>query len=210
MKRLRTRRPDARPDEILAAARDVFSERGLEAARMDEIAKRAGLSKGALYHYFDSKEALFEALIERSAGEVAAQGEAMVAAAGGADPEATLRQLLSFVCHALTDPKLFAAPRLILAEGLRYPSLANFYRTRVIDVGMRAMTQLLASGVEKGVFRPIEPRICIRAVIGPVMASAFLLHIFEDPDAPPPDELALGLTDMLLNGLSANDAKEAT
>ncbi len=176
---------------------------------MDEIAKRAGLSKGALYHYFDSKEALFEALIERSAGEIAAQGEAMVAAAGGADPAATLRQLLNFMCHALTDPKLFAAPRLILAEGLRYPRLAKFYRAHVIDVGMRALKQLLASGVEKGVFRRVEPRIGIRVFIGPVMASAFLLHIFEDPDAPPPGELADGIADILLNGLSVPQAEDA-
>ena len=63
----RRRRPEARPDEILDAALSVFAEQGFTAARVEDIARRAGLSKGAVYLYFPSKEAMLNALVEQSA-----------------------------------------------------------------------------------------------------------------------------------------------
>ena len=83
----RQRRPEDRPDEILDAALAVFTEQGFAAARVDDIAKRAGLSKGAVYLYFPSKEAMLNALVEQSAGLVAQSAERMVAAAAPDDPE---------------------------------------------------------------------------------------------------------------------------
>ena len=86
----RRRRPEARPDEILDAALSVFVEQGFTAARVEDIARRAGLSKGAVYLYFPSKEAMLNALVEQSAGTLAKAAERLVAVGAPRDPEAAL------------------------------------------------------------------------------------------------------------------------
>lgn len=90
----RARRKEARPGELLAAALALFVEKGFAATRLDEVAARAGVSKGTLYLYFDSKEALFKAVIAEGLLPVLAQGEAILAEAGP-DPVGTLKAILS-------------------------------------------------------------------------------------------------------------------
>src|SRR5215470_1323338 len=103
------RRAEARPEEILEAALAEFTARGFEAARMEDIAKTAGISKAAIYLYFPSKMALLEALIEDKVSPLAQQVE-MLAAAGAADPLTALRMLATAAAYRIGDPKLFAVP----------------------------------------------------------------------------------------------------
>ncbi|MCR6645097.1 MAG: TetR/AcrR family transcriptional regulator [Terricaulis sp.] len=104
------RRADARPEEILEAALSAFTERGFEAARMEDIAKAAGISKAAIYLYFPSKMALLEALIEAKVTPIAQQVAAL-SAAGLADPKHALRALASMAAHRIADPMIVAVPR---------------------------------------------------------------------------------------------------
>lgn len=199
----RARRPEARPDEILDAALAVFSEKGFAAARVEDVARAAGLSKGAVYLYFDSKEALFEALVRRFADQVIAGAVTRFSAMAEDDAEAALRSAVRFLVTLLSDPGLSAPPRLVLAEAGRFPAIAALYRREVIAVGQKTIGGLLDAGVTRGQFRAVPREVVLRAVIGPVMAHMFLTHVFPNPDAPPhdPETIADGLADLLLNGL---------
>tara|TARA_R110002096_G_scaffold382401_1_gene576264 strand:- start:357 stop:998 length:642 start_codon:yes stop_codon:yes gene_type:complete len=201
------RRPEARPDEILDAALTVFDRKGFAAARVDDIARRAGLSKGAVYLYFPSKDAMLHALIERSAGALARAGEALVAEGGARDAEAAYRAVLTLILTALNDPTVSAAPRLVLAEAPRFPELARFYREHVIEVGQRALRSLLAQGNHQGAFRNVDPDAALRAFMGPVLAHLMLTTVFHRPgdEAKNPADMADAIADIVLYGLKPRD-----
>ena len=198
------RRPEARPDEILDAALEVFSDKGFSQARVDDVAKAAGLSKGAIYLYFDSKEALLEALIARSAGRVAGDAAGMIEAAAETDPVGTLRAVIAAAARALADPKIAAAPRLVLSDGHRFPRIAAYYRKNVVNVGLKAVERLVAAGVRQGVFRDVDPQIVGRCLIGPMLANMILSFLLPDPDQPAlsPEDLSEKLAALLLAGLA--------
>lgn len=197
------RRPEARPEEILEAALDVFGEQGFAAARVEDIARRAGLSKGAVYLYFPSKEAMLNALVEQSAGALALSVEQHVALSAAADPEAALRGLFRILITAMSSPKISAAPRLVLTEAQRFPELAAFYRSHVLDVMRRSMRALLAAAVEKGVFRDIDTDAFMRVMAGPGIAHMALTSIFDlkPEELTDPGDLADAIADILLYGL---------
>ncbi|WP_417471374.1 TetR/AcrR family transcriptional regulator [Maricaulis sp.] len=197
------RRPEARPEEILEAALAVFGEQGFAAARVEDIARRAGLSKGTLYLYFPSKEAMLNALIEQSAGALARVVEQHVATSAVADPEAALRGLLRILFTAVSSPEISAAPRLVLTEAHRFPELAAFYRSHVLDVMRRSLHALLAAGNAKGVLRDIDTDAFMRVIGGPGLAHMALTNIFDlhPHRLTDPAELADAVADILLNGL---------
>jgi AcrR family transcriptional regulator len=171
------RRADARPDEILDAALALFMERGFDATRMEDVAKRAGLSKAGVYLYFDGKEALLKALIVREVGPVARHAEAM-ATAGAAEPEQTLRAIAGFVVGRISDPRIFAVPHLVISIATRFPDIARFYREEVIDRARGAIGAIVKAGVAKGEFRDIDPDIAVRLLVGPFMFEALWRHVF--------------------------------
>lgn len=200
----RTRRPEARPDEILDAALEVFSELGFAGARVEDIAKRAKLSKGALYLYFDSKDAMLKALVRRLADRVVGAAEALVDA-DGADAEKTLRSLLTFMAVQLSNPRVSAAPRIVIAEAQRFPEIAALYRDAVIARARRLLGRLIDRGVAQGAFRDLGRDVVLRGCAGPMLAHMLLSTVFFDPDnpGPPAEVLAAGIADMVLNGLKA-------
>jgi 16S rRNA (uracil1498-N3)-methyltransferase len=150
----RTRRPEARPDEILDAALAVFSEQGFAGARVEDIAKRAGLSKGAIYLYFESKDAMLKGLVRRLADGVVGAAEGLVDP--NRDASVTLRSLVAFMVVQISNPHVSAAPRIVIAEAQRFPELAAFYRETVIARGHRLLTRLIDLGVSQGVFRDVD------------------------------------------------------
>lgn len=197
------RRPEARPEEILEAALAVFVEQGFAAARVEDIARRAGLSKGALYLYFPAKEAMLNALVEQSAGALAITVEQHVAQGAQADPETALRGLFRILITAMSSPKISAAPRLMLTEAHRFPGLAVFYREHVLDVMRRSVQTLLGAAIAKGVFRPVDTDAFMRVMIGPGVVHMVMTTIFElKPEKlTDPADLADAIADILLYGL---------
>lgn len=195
------RRSEARPDEILDAALGVFAERGFDAARMDDIAARAGVSKGALYLYFDSKEALLKGLIEREVAPIAAMLSGM-AGAGGSDPRATLALIVRTASKLTQAPSFAATPRLILSVAARFPEIGLHYRQRVVDIGLGAVEALIAKGVAKGVFRQIDPRAAARMVLGPVMLKALHVHILGGAPDDDAEARAAAIADILFKGIA--------
>lgn len=171
------RRAGARPDEILDAALAEFEAQGFDAARVEDIAARAGISKAGVYLYFDSKAALLEALILREVAPVAARAEA-IAAAGSADPPAALQAIATMAFTALANPRIFAVPRLVLSVSNRFPGIAARYRAEVIDRARGALITIVRAGIDRGDFRPVDAEAAVRIIVGPVMMEALLRHVF--------------------------------
>ncbi|WP_158767534.1 TetR/AcrR family transcriptional regulator [Terricaulis silvestris] len=195
------RRSDARPEEILDAALAEFTARGFEAARMEDIAKAAGLSKAAIYLYFPSKMALLEALIEAKVAPLANQAQSL-AAAGAADPLMALRMLATAAAYRAGDAKVFAVPRLVIGISGRFPEIADYYRTNVVEKARAALEALIDAGKAKGVIRDIDSKAVTRAFIGPLFFEAMWTHVLRGESAfADPHTLIEQHFDILLNGL---------
>ena len=194
------RRAEARPDEILDAALAVFTEKGFDPARVDDIAARAGISKGAVYLYFDSKEALLRGLIEREVAP-AAQRLRALAEAGGDDPKATLRLLVTVATQLLDDARMFAVPKLVLSVAARFREIGAYYRNRVVDEAIGAIAALHRRGVASGAFRDVDSDAVARMVMGPLLVQAMRKHVLGASDATPPVARAEAQIDILFEGL---------
>ena len=197
------RRAEARPEEILDAALAEFTERGFEPARMEDIAKRAGISKGAVYLYFPSKDALLRALIDAKISPLAAQIEGL-AKAGAANPSMTLKLLAHAAAQRLSDPKLIAVPRLVIGLSARFPELAVFYRTHVVERARGALESVIKAGIVKGEFRNVDPAAVVRAFIGPIFFEAMWAHVLRGESAfADPSKLIETQLNLLFEGLRA-------
>ncbi len=195
------RRAEARPEEILEAALAEFTERGFEAARMEDIGKRAGLSKAGVYLYFPSKMALLEALIEARVSPLAVQAQTL-AEAGQDDPLAALRLLARVAAHRIADPNVFAVPRLVIGLSGRFPQIAEYYRAHVVEKARGALEALIAAAIAKKQIRTADKDAVVRAFIGPLFFEAMWTHVLRGESAlANPEKLVEQNFDILLNGL---------
>jgi AcrR family transcriptional regulator len=180
------RRKDARPQEILDAALQVFAEKGFAAARLEEIAARAGVAKGTIYLYFDSKEAVFTALVKDhlgsrlSAFSGAAEGYHGPAAPLLAD---VLRKIGAFI-RSSDDVVL---PKIVIAEAGNFPELARMYREEVIARGLSLLGGIVAAGIARGEFKAIPVEHAVRLAIAPMLLIAFWRTTFSSFDPKPYD-----------------------
>jgi AcrR family transcriptional regulator len=180
------RRKDARPPEILDAALAVFAQKGFAATRLDDVAAKAGITKGTIYLYFDSKQALFEALARQSVGAQIEQIEAQLKAFPGSSPE-LLRLVLSTMGHFITTSDRVVLPRLVLAEAANFPKLAEFWRREIIDRGIALMSGIIRRGTARGEFREIEPQHAARLCVAPMLIIMLWRTTFAQFDETPYD-----------------------
>ena len=139
-----------RQEEILAAAFEVFSAHGYEAARVDDVARQAGIAKGTIYLYFRDKEQLFRAVVR----SLLQKRFDTVAGGFKGTAEQLLRELLSrMYSQVVKNEKVRSIVRLLIAEGGRFPQLAEIYHREIIAPGMRAVRQALSHGIASGEFR---------------------------------------------------------
>ncbi len=171
------RRAEARPEEVLDAALDLFIEQGFAKTRVEDIAKRAGLSKGAVYLYFPSKEQILEALVKRALTPITDNVFSAISELRG-DPRPTMKMVLRMLGGRLSDPRTLAIPKLILREVIGFPELARMYRREVLDRVLPLVEAMLARGIAEGYFRPVDPHLTIRSVIGPMMLHVVLAEVF--------------------------------
>ena len=165
---LRRRRKDERPSELVAAALDLFVERGFAATRLDDVAARAGVSKGTLYLYFESKEALFKAVIEEAIVPLLASAEDVIANDQGTSID-LLRRLLLGWWEQIGATRLAGVPKLIIAEARNFPAVAQYYHDAVIVRGRALLRTLLQRGIERGEFRPLDLETAIDVIYAPLM-----------------------------------------
>ncbi|HEY7978056.1 MAG TPA: TetR/AcrR family transcriptional regulator [Rhizomicrobium sp.] len=199
------RRKTARPQEILEAALGCFAEKGFAASRMDDIAERAGVTKGTIYLYFENKDAVFKALVRESIGAQIAQVIESIRAYKGPSRE-LLRNAVTMIAHFAATSDRVVLPKIIVAEAGNFPELARFYRDEIIDKGLGAMTSVIARGVERGEFRDVNPDHVARMMIAPILLSIFWRTTFAQFDTEPYDYLAFlkSHLDILLRGIAAD------
>ncbi len=192
------RRKEARPQEILAAALTTFVEHGYAATRLEDVARRAGVTKGTLYLYFPNKEELFKAVIR----DTLVPTLASIGAMSGVDPIAAL--LATF--QRLADTPVGALPKLVLGEAANFPEIAHFYLDEVVTPGLAAIRVMLRRQVRAGNFRKIDVNHAAYCVIGPLLLAMLWQHSL-GPVAKRPLNVAALIRahhDLLLNGLLAN------
>ena len=169
------RRKDARPAELMAAALELFVEKGFAATRLDEIAARAGVSKGTLYLYFESKEELFKAVIRESLVPLLAEGEVLVANAAGPAGELFKAMVLRW-WEMVGEGPIGGIPKLIFAEARNFPEIARFYSEEVIERGKRLMGAVLQRGIDSGEFRAFDPQALVHIIFAPLMMRVIWKH----------------------------------
>src|SRR3989449_4338039 len=136
------RRKDARPGEIVAAALEVFGERGFAATKLADVARRAGVTKGTVYLYFDSKEALFKAVVRETIVPVIAQGEALAQSFTGSARE-LVERLVREYWRLVGGTALARIPKLMMAETATFPGLTRFYYDEVVTPRHRPMARVV-------------------------------------------------------------------
>ena len=171
------RRAESRPQELLDAALAEFVERGYAATRLEEVARRAGVSKGTLYLYYENKAELFKAVVRKSLISNLDEAQAVIASHQG-DSRALLVLLLSEFTRRVSDSPLSGIPKLILAEAGNFPEIARFYYEEVVRRGRSLIQGVLKKGMDRGEFRPMDLDYAWRVVIAPVVLGILWKHSF--------------------------------
>ena len=205
----RQRRKEARPAELAAAALALFVEKGFAATRLDDVAARAGVSKGTLYLYFDSKEALFRAVIEESVLPLIEVSEARVEAQLG-DPARLLRELLVEWWECFGATPLDGTCKLMISEAGNFPEVAAYFNEAVIGRWSALLRQVIEAGITRGVFRPGNSEALRQMVFHPLLMQSVLLHSMVGgmPGRPLPEQYFEIYFDFILRGLGAADTQE--
>jgi AcrR family transcriptional regulator len=203
------RRKEARPGEIEAAALDLFVERGYAATKLEDVARRAGVTKGTMYLYFDSKEALFKAVIRGAMLPLFERGEQLIDAHRG-----TARELLAdFIrgwWQSIGESRVSGLPKLIMAEASNFPELARFYHEEVVSRGRRLFARVIERGVASGEFRTVDTPYALRVLGFSVIFAAIWKHSMGACEPEPFDfERYLDAhIDLALNGLLIKAGEE--
>jgi AcrR family transcriptional regulator len=198
------RRKEARPEEILSAALESFAERGFAATRIEDVAARAGISKGTLYLYFDGKEELFKAVVRQALLPNLARIEALAASYEG--PSASLLERLLATVAGVVESRVGAIPKLVIAEAGNFPDLARFYLDEVVHRGLGLIATILRRGIARGEFRAIDVDHAVFCVIAPLLIAALWKNSLEPHDQAGPlgvQALVRAHLDLLLRGLEA-------
>ena len=201
----RERRKQHRPGELLEAALDLFVEKGFAATRSEEVALKAGVSKGTLFLYFPSKEELFKAVVRENAVKTVTEGALEVANFKG-----TAAELLHFLIlewwRRYGATKASGITKLIISEGNHFPELASFYQEEVIQPAMKLLKDVLRRGQQSGEFKNFDIDNTAMVVIAPMLFFIMSKHanamcLAGQPNTPPEKFIAQH-ADLIVRGLS--------
>ncbi|MEJ0064909.1 MAG: TetR/AcrR family transcriptional regulator [Caulobacteraceae bacterium] len=202
---------DGEAGEILEAALGVFAETGFAAAKLTEIARRAGVSKAALYLYFETKEDLFRAVAR---GLVTPNLTAMAEALEASEtPFAQLAPaLLSGAAGLLADGRAFSIGRMVIAESRNFPDLARIWREDVVEQVLGLIGGLIARAQARGEVIAGDPRLFAFSLAGPLVMGGLFHAVFgsEGTGAPDLPALAAQHARAALHGLLTQTPKETT
>ncbi len=173
------RRKEDRPQEITEAAFAAFAEKGFTATRVEEVAQRAGVSKGLLYLYFKTKEELFKAVI-RNVVTPRVDELTRTLDTSELSAEAFIRGPLLAFMQRLPGSPASVVIRLMISEAPKHPDLVDYYWDNVASRGIAALRQLLERGVENGEFRETAVNELPQLFVAPVMMSIVWGIVFAD------------------------------
>jgi len=201
------RRKTARPAEIVQAAIEVFCERGFAAAKLDDIAARAGLSKGGIYLYFDGKAQLFEAVVRDGVAPNVAAALTLLERHEGAFAEVA-PMLLARIANVLQNTRAASVAKLVIGESQNFPELARVWHDAVVAPGVAAMSAAIARAQARGEVRAGEPRLYAFSLLGPMVLGGIWREVVAPIGGDPLDMLALAAQHgrTLLNGMLTHEA----
>ena len=175
--RTRQRRKETRPQELLDAALELFVEKGFAATRTEEVAKRAGVSKGTLYLYYPSKEELFKAVVRQKLSNLIAEGQDLVGHFDG-DTSSLLRSLMQIWWDRFGATPAAGIHKVVIAEVRNFPELAQFYSDEVIVPADRLFSSAVQRGIDRGEFRELPVHEVAHALMAPMIFMALHRHSF--------------------------------
>ncbi len=199
----RQRRKDARPQELLDAALDLFVERGFAATRSEDVAARAGVSKGTLYLYYPSKEELLKEVIRHHVINPIAEGVQIIRDFDGPTPE-LLALVLRLWWERIGETRASGIVKLMTSEVRNFPEIAQFYVDEVVTPSNEMLGQVIQRGMDRGEFRDVNVVEVVHALVGPLVFLALNKHSLGACSAAfllEPKVVIAALVDMVLYGL---------
>lgn len=171
----RERRKESRPGELLDAALDLFVEKGFSATRVEEVAARAGVSKGTLFLYFQSKEDLFKAVVRENIANHFPGWKEEFNSFKGSSAE-MLRYALVAWWERIGKTRVSGITKLVMSEAQNFPEIARFYEEEVIKPGNALIRGILERGVNSGEFRSLDTEQAVHAVVAPMIFLMMWKH----------------------------------
>jgi len=171
----RERRKEARPGELLDAALDLFVEKGFAATRVEEVAARAGVSKGTLFLYFQSKEELFKAVVRENISGRFQQWNAEFEAFEGSSAD-MLAYCMATWWERVGATKASGINKLMVSEAKNFPEIAAFYQHEVITPGQTLIRRILQRGIDRAEFRAMDLDYAVYSVVAPMIFLILAKH----------------------------------
>jgi AcrR family transcriptional regulator len=202
----RERRKEARPGELLDAALALFVDKGFAATRVDEVAARAGVSKGTLFLYFPSKEDLFKAVIRENIASLFPTWNEEFNSFQGSSAD-MLRYAMQTWWERIGNTNASGIPKLVMSEAQNFPDIAAYYQQEVIRPGIALIRQILARGVERGDFRALDLDQAVYTVVAPMIFLMMWKHSMgacaASAEIVDPERFIHMQVDVLLHGMTA-------
>ena len=171
----RERRKEARPGELIDAALDLFVEKGFAATRVEEVAARAGVSKGTLFLYFPSKDELFKAVVRENISGRFVEWNSEFEGFEGSTAD--------MLCYCMNSwwervgmTKVSGLTKLMMSEAGNFPEIAAFYQQEAILPGHTLIRRILQRGMDRGEFRSLDLDYAIYSVVAPMMFMILSRH----------------------------------
>lgn len=196
------RRKDARPGEIIDAGLQEFARNGFAATRLEDVAGRAGISKGTIYRYFDDKEALFLAAVRSHTAPTFDQLDHFVESYGGSTRE-LLIELFTLMHRKLISSDLHILMRIVISEGRNFPELTRFYYQEGVSKGQAILKRIVERGVAAGELRPGAATDLPIVMIAPAIMAAVWRMTFEQQQPIDLERILEAHVDLVLNGVMA-------
>jgi AcrR family transcriptional regulator len=205
-KKKHERKKEARPSELIAAALELFVERGFAATKMDDIASKAGISKGTLYLYFDSKEVLFKAVIDQGVLPLLDEGDMLLQQFEG-NVRSLLQEFMLRWWQQMGETSLGGIPKLMIAEAGNFPEVATYYYENVIVRGRNLVGQVLKLGMESGEFREMDIESAIDVIMSPMLMLIVWRYSLTPCGTNNTQQYMNTYLDIVINGLTKKEAQ---
>ncbi len=202
------RRKADRPGEIVQAAMNVFAEKGFAAAKLDDIARRAGVSKGALYLYFETKEDIFRAVVDQAIAPNLKTVWTMIATHPGPFPD-LLRSLVGQLSLVITTLPVGGVVKMVIGEAGNFPELARVWHDDLVAHALGALTEAIGKAQKRGEVKAGDPRMFALQVVGPLLLGVLWDEVFVPAGGAPFDIPALARqhAETMIAGLAAPEPR---
>lgn len=196
------RRKEVRPQEIIRAALELFVQQGYSATKVDQVARKAGVTPGTLYVYFENKEALLKAVVYESIVPIFAYADQRLEEYDGSAEE-LVRLMIHQWWEQIGAGRFAGIPKLIVAESQNFPELAKFYVQEVQERGRAIIKRILSYGVDRGEFEIADIDVAVRLIMAPMQFAAIYQHSLAAYDADITDANGYldALAHLVLNGI---------